>query len=81
VTVEFRQDGIEEIAAVAAEVNEQVENIGARRLHTVMTTLLEDVLFDTPDVKSPGTVVVDRAMVQERLAAIVRNRDLSRYIL
>jgi ATP-dependent HslUV protease ATP-binding subunit HslU len=81
VTVEFRQDGIEEIAAIAAEVNDQVENIGARRLHTVMTTLLEDVLFESPDGNGPSTVVVDRAMVSGRLASIVRNRDLSRYIL
>ena len=81
VTVDFRQDGIEEIAAIAAEANEQVENIGARRLHTVMTTLLEDVLFETPGEQGPRMVTVDRALVQDRLASIVRNRDLSRYIL
>ncbi len=81
VTVEFTEDGIEEIAKIAAEVNEQVENIGARRLHTIMTTLLEEILFDAPDeIKTPA-ITVDREMVQGKLASIVKNRDLSRYIL
>lgn len=77
----FTEDGIAEIAKIATEVNEQVENIGARRLHTIMTTLLDDVLFDAPDeIKSP-TITVNRDLVRSKLAAIVRNRDLSRYIL
>ncbi|MFN0159459.1 MAG: ATP-dependent protease ATPase subunit HslU [Bacteroidota bacterium] len=81
VTVEFTKDGIEEIAKIAAEVNEQVENIGARRLHTIMTTLLEEILFDAPDeIKTPA-ITVNREMVQGKLASIVKNRDLSRYIL
>lgn len=81
VTVEFTTDGIEEIAKIAAEVNEQVENIGARRLHTIMTTLLEEILFDAPDeIKTPA-ITVNRGMVQGKLASIVKNRDLSRYIL
>jgi ATP-dependent HslUV protease ATP-binding subunit HslU len=80
VTLEFREDGIRELARIATQVNEEVENIGARRLHTVMTSLLEDVLFDAPDVTQQG-VVVDAAMVQKRLADVVKNRDLSRYIL
>ncbi len=81
ITVEFRDDGIREIAAIATEANEQVENIGARRLHTIMTTLLEDILFDAPDDLHEQTIVVDRTMVRQRLDAIVKNRDLSRYIL
>jgi ATP-dependent HslUV protease ATP-binding subunit HslU len=80
-TVEFREDGIREIARIATEANEQVENIGARRLHTIMTTLLEDVLFDAPDEVHQKTLLVDRAIVHSRLDSIVKNRDLSRYIL
>ncbi len=80
VSLEFREDGIRELARIATEVNEQVENIGARRLHTIMTSLLEDVLFDAPD-PTERTVVVDTAMVQKRLSNLVKNRDLSRYIL
>jgi ATP-dependent HslUV protease ATP-binding subunit HslU len=81
VHVEFTPDGISEIARIAAEVNSQVENIGARRLHTIMTTLLEEILFDAPEEIGTAHVTVDRAMVQAKLATIVRNRDLSRYIL
>jgi len=80
-TIEFREDGIREIAKIASEVNEQVENIGARRLHTIMTTLLEDVLYNAPDDMPQRTVVVDQNLVQSRLIALVKNRDLSRYIL
>ncbi len=81
VIVEFRTDGIREIARIASEVNDNVENIGARRLHTILTTLLEDVLFDTPDVVKKGTIVIDAAMVNTKLSGIVKNKDLSRYIL
>ncbi len=80
VSLEFREDGIRELARIATQVNEEIENIGARRLHTIMTSLLEDVLFDAPEVGTPH-VVVDAAMVQKRLAGVVKNRDLSRYIL
>jgi ATP-dependent HslUV protease ATP-binding subunit HslU len=80
VTLEFREDGIRELARIATEVNEEVENIGARRLHTIMTSLLEDVLFDAPEVIQQS-VIVDSAMVQKRLSGVVKNRDLSRYIL
>jgi ATP-dependent HslUV protease ATP-binding subunit HslU len=79
--IDFREDGIREIAKIASEVNEQVENIGARRLHTIMTTLLEDVLYNAPDDMPQRTVVVDQSLVQSRLVALVKNRDLSRYIL
>jgi len=81
VTLEFKEDGIREIAKIATEVNEQVENIGARRLHTIMTALLEDVLFNAPDAVPTKHVVIDQARVRARLASIARNRDLSRYIL
>jgi ATP-dependent HslUV protease ATP-binding subunit HslU len=81
VHLEFREDGIQEIARIAGEVNDQVENIGARRLHTILTTLLEDTLYLAPDEVPAGTIVIDRDRVQSRLAGIVRNRDLSKYIL
>jgi ATP-dependent HslUV protease ATP-binding subunit HslU len=62
-------------------VNEQVENIGARRLHTILTTLLEDTLYLAPDELPATTIVIDGERVQSRLTSIVRNRDLSKYIL
>ena len=79
-TLEFTEDGIAEIAKIAAHVNERMENIGARRLHTVMTTLLEDVLFGLPD-SGEKTVRVDRERVQSRLKTIADDEDLRRYIL
>ncbi len=79
-TLEFRTEGIAEIARVAALVNERMENIGARRLHTVMTTLLEDVLFDLPDRGTEAIVVTD-TVVRDRLKAIVEDEDLRKYIL
>jgi ATP-dependent HslUV protease ATP-binding subunit HslU len=79
-TLTFTEDGIAEIARIAAHVNDRMENIGARRLHTVMTTLLEDVLYDLPD-KSRSEIKVDRALVIERLKTIVEDEDLRRYIL
>src|SRR5467141_246837 len=81
VKLEFSKDGIREIARIAGEVNDQVENIGARRLHTIMTTLLEEYLFETPDKYVGTTVIVTREMVEERLSGIVKNKDLSRYVL
>jgi len=79
-TLEFTADGIKEIARIAAKANEQMENIGARRLHTVMTTLLEELLFELPDYPTKH-VVFDAAGVRQRLATIVENEDLRRYIL
>jgi ATP-dependent HslUV protease ATP-binding subunit HslU len=79
-TLEFTDDGIHEVARVAARANEQMENIGARRLHTVLTTLLEDVLFRLPD-PSLSRVVIDAAAVRERLSGVVEDEDLRRYIL
>ena len=80
VTIDLREDGIRAVAKIAAEVNAEVENIGARRLQTVMEKLLEDVSFDAEDRKGE-TVVVDAAYVDKQLSGIVKNTDLSRYIL
>ena len=81
----FTDDGIREIAKIAAAVNDRMENIGARRLHTVMTTLLEDTLFELPDGKEKEgkgrAVVMDGKAVENRLKAIVEDEDLRRYIL
>src|SRR5690242_3248759 len=78
-TLEFTTDGVAEIARIAARVNERMENIGARRLHTVLTTLLEDVLFELPDYAKK--IVFDAKAVRERLEKIVDDEDLRRYIL
>ena len=78
--LEFTTDGIAEIAKIAAHVNDRMENIGARRLHTVMTTLLEDVLFGLPE-SGAKNVRVDRELVQGRLKTIADDEDLRRYIL
>jgi ATP-dependent HslUV protease ATP-binding subunit HslU len=79
-TLEFTEDGIAEIARIAAVVNTRMENIGARRLHTVMTTLLEDVLYELPDRESKQ-IVVDAGLVENRLKAVVEDEDLRKYIL
>ncbi len=79
-SIEFTDDGIDEIAQIAMQLNDRMENIGARRLQTVMTTLLEEVLFELPETKG-DTLVVDRAYVLERLEKVAEDDDLSRYIL
>src|SRR5438309_1865012 len=79
-TLEFTHDGIKEIARIAAKANERMENIGARRLHTVMTTLLEDVLFDLPEL-AEKRIKFDADRVRDRLGKIVDDEDLRRYIL
>ena len=80
VQLDFEDDAVREIARVAFDINERMENIGARRLHTVMTTLLEDLLFDLPDATS-DRVTVGADMVRDRLKQIVEDDDLRRYIL
>ncbi len=80
VEVAFTQDAVEKIAEIAVEVNETTENIGARRLHTLMEKLLEEILFQAPDVEDPK-ITIDAAFVSEQLMDIVQNEDLSRYIL
>src|SRR5256886_1881374 len=79
-TLEFRPDGVKEIARIATKVNERMENIGARRLHTVLTTLLEDGRFELPDYPT-NHIVFDGPAVRERLLRIVEDEDLRRYIL
>jgi len=80
ITLGFAKDAVEEIANIAAQVNERTENIGARRLHTILERLLDEISFDAPEKK--GTKVnINAAYVRERLADIVKSEDLSRYIL
>jgi ATP-dependent HslUV protease ATP-binding subunit HslU len=80
VTLVFRDDAVAEIARIAAEVNERTENIGARRLHTVMERLLDQISFDAPEMGG-REIVIDAAYVRERLEQILQDQDLSRYIL
>jgi len=80
VTLSFTKDSIDEIADIAAHVNEKTENIGARRLHTVLEKLLEDISFEAPEKKN-GKLVIDQKYVRDKLDDIVKDEDLSRYIL
>jgi len=80
VELEFSDDSIDEISEIAAEVNDKTENIGARRLHTVLERLLEDISFEAPERKLEK-LLIDRAYVKEKLSDIVMDQDLSRYIL
>ncbi|MCX7794264.1 MAG: ATP-dependent protease ATPase subunit HslU [Thermodesulfovibrionales bacterium] len=79
VKLRFTEAAIDEIASIAASVNERTENIGARRLHTVLEKLLEDISFDAPE--KPGEVIIDREDVRKKLMDIAGDEDLSRYIL
>jgi len=81
VSIRFTDSAIKEVAKTAALVNDQVENIGARRLHTILTTLLEDILFDVPDKMPQSEIEITGEMVNAKLDKIVKNRDLSKYIL
>jgi ATP-dependent HslUV protease ATP-binding subunit HslU len=76
----FTDDGIREIARLATLANVRMENIGARRLHTVMTTLLEEVLFTLPD-RGIEAIRVDETMVRDRLKSVLEDEDLRKYIL
>jgi ATP-dependent HslUV protease ATP-binding subunit HslU len=76
----FEESAIEEIASIASKVNERMENIGARRLHTVMEKLLDEVSFDAPDMATKE-VVIDKNYVSEKLRDILEDENLSRYIL
>jgi ATP-dependent HslUV protease ATP-binding subunit HslU len=78
--LEFTPDALEEIAKFAAKVNETTENIGARRLHTIMERVLDKISFDAPELKEKD-VKIDREYVGSMLADIVKDQDLSRYIL
>src|SRR5690242_21497331 len=80
IKLSFTDDALIEIARIAAQVNESAENIGARRLHTIMEKLLEDISFDGPDLKKKN-IRIDAAYVRTQLSEIVKDQDLSRYIL
>ena len=80
VRIGFSDDAIAALAEIAAEVNARSENIGARRLHTVLERLLEDLSFNAPEMAGQE-IPIDAAYVHQRLDPIVRNEDLSRYIL
>jgi ATP-dependent HslUV protease ATP-binding subunit HslU len=80
VKLTFQEDGVQEIARFATVVNESTENIGARRLHTIMEKLLDEISFEGPDLKKKN-IRIDAGYVQKMLAEIVKDQDLSRYIL
>jgi ATP-dependent HslUV protease ATP-binding subunit HslU len=80
VTLEFAEDAIDEIATLAAQINTSVENIGARRLHTVMERLLEEISFTASD-RGGERVAIDRAYVRDRVESLARDADLSKFIL
>jgi ATP-dependent HslUV protease ATP-binding subunit HslU len=80
VELRFTEDGIHEIARIAAEVNRRMENIGARRLHTVLTTLLDEILFDLPETTQPS-FTIDADRVRDKLKSIADDEDLRKYIL
>ena len=80
VVINFLDDSVDEIAEIAALVNDKTENIGARRLHTILEKLLEDISFEAPE-KHGTKLDIDRAYVREKLTDIVKDEDLSRYIL
>jgi ATP-dependent HslUV protease ATP-binding subunit HslU len=80
VTIDFTEDGIKAVARIAAEVNGEIENIGARRLQTVMEKLLEEVSFDAED-RAGSALTIDAAYVDGQLAEVARNTDLSRFVL
>ena len=80
VTLEFAPEGVTRLAAIAFEVNERTENIGARRLSTVMERLLDEISFDATKLGGQS-ILIDAAYVDSRLAALSHNEDLSRFIL
>ena len=82
IELSFQDEALEKLAEIAFFLNEEMENIGARRLHTVMGQLLNDVLFDIPEIIKPNSaIIVDKAMVEARLSGMIKNKDLSEYIL
>ena len=80
VDIEFTDNAVKKIASIAVEVNSSTENIGARRLHTLMEKLLEEILFNAPDIEEKH-IVINASFVEKQLMNIVENEDLSRYIL
>ena len=80
IRLSFTDDAVAEIAEIASQVNQRMENIGARRLHTIMERLLDEISFEAPD-RADKEVVIDAKYVREKLAEIIKDEDLSRYIL
>ena len=78
--VKFSQNSLVEIAEIAYTVNEQTENIGARRLHTILEKLLEDISFEAPELTEKN-INIEQSYVVEKLGELVKNEDLSRYII
>jgi ATP-dependent HslUV protease ATP-binding subunit HslU len=82
VTLEFEDEALHEMAEIAYNVNAEIENIGARRLQTVVSQLLNEFLYQIPENRPEGDkIIVSKTMVQERLGVLVKDKDLSRYIL
>jgi ATP-dependent HslUV protease ATP-binding subunit HslU len=81
VTLGFEADAIDELARLAVEINTTIENIGARRLHTVLERLLEEISFEATDMPPETTVTIDRAYVRTHVAELAKNADLSKFIL
>ncbi len=81
VNISFSGESIEEIAQTACYLNQEMENIGARRLHTIMEKVLEEISFDLPNEDSPKEIIIDREYVQDKLYKVVKDKDLSKYIL
>jgi len=81
VQLEFKPDAIRRLAQIAYQVNEKTENIGARRLYTVLEKLLEEISFEAGRRASPGEVTIDAAYVDARLGDLARDEDLARYVL
>lgn len=82
VELSFNDESLQEIAKIAFQINEEVENIGARRLHTVMSHLLNEILFDIPDeIPQNAKVIITKDLVRERLSSLIQNKDLSEFIL
>ena len=82
VSIEFSNDALEEVAEKAFAINEEMENIGARRLQTIMSKLLNDILFDIPDtIGANSKILINKTLVDEKLTGIIKNKDLSEYIL
>ncbi len=80
VTVTFTEEGIKALAKIAADVNQSIENIGARRLYTVLERVFEELSFDAPD-KAGAEVTVDASFVEKHLGELTQSTDLSRYVL
>ncbi len=82
IDLSFEEEALKELAGIAFQANAEMENIGARRLQTVMSLLLNDILFDVPERIAPGTKLnIGPSLVKEKLSSLVKNKDLSQYIL